>query len=210
MNLPIDREFITQALIALGACLGGWMFYVQPRAEEVHALDAEISKLQSQSTGMSHEAVEQIAKQAPMLRDRCGEIEARSVLAQDTSQLYGQIMGLAKDYDVQVRNLRPGEHKPGRDQAIIVVRIDMTAEGEYEQLAEFLGAIEGINAYLRPDRDEEAGQWSFISPGKRWQPSLSSSCRWRWSKAAPLCSAAARQRPRRGPWERSSRRTPRC
>ncbi|MHC4081651.1 MAG: hypothetical protein ACYS15_08145 [Planctomycetota bacterium] len=150
MNLPIDREFITQALIALGACLGGWMFYVQPRAEEVHALDAEISKLQSQSTGMSHEAVEQIAKQAPMLRDRCGEIEARSVLAQDTSQLYGQIMGLAKDYDVQVRNLRPGEHKPGRDQAIIVVRIDMTAEGEYEQLAEFLGAIEGINAYLRP------------------------------------------------------------
>jgi Tfp pilus assembly protein PilO len=149
MSLPVDREFITQAIIALGACLGGWMFFVQPKAEEVRALDADITKLRARSTGPSHEAVEQIAKQAPKLRDRCIEIEARGAMAKDTSLLYGQVMSLAKEHDVQVRNLRPGEQKPGRTKSVIATRIDMTAEGEYEQIAEFLGALDGIRAYLR-------------------------------------------------------------
>ncbi|MHC4080386.1 MAG: hypothetical protein ACYTFF_06095 [Planctomycetota bacterium] len=95
-------------------------------------------------------AVEQVAQQTPKLRDWARAVEARGAWAKDTSMLYGQIMSLAKEHDVQVRDLRPGEQKLGRDKTVVVTRIDMTAEAEYEQIAEFLGALDEIGASLRP------------------------------------------------------------
>ena len=149
MSLPIDRETITQFGIALGACLGGWMFLAQPKAVQLRDLDASIQKLRTQSAALSHLSVEPIARKAPKLRERSGEIEAKGKFAQDTSQLYGRIMNLAKAHDVQVKNLRPGDQKTGRDKMMTVTRIDMTAEGEYERLAEFFEALDGIGAYVR-------------------------------------------------------------
>jgi hypothetical protein len=150
VNLPIDREFVIQSLIAIGACLGGWMFLVQPKAEAVQALEVEIAKLRARPSGLSHQAVEQVAQLAPKLRVRARDIEARGAWAEDTSMLYGRVMSLAKEHDVQVRNLRPGEQKSNRDKTLVVTRVDMTAEAEYERIAEFLGALDGIGAYLRP------------------------------------------------------------
>jgi Tfp pilus assembly protein PilO len=149
MGLPVDREFITQSAIALGACLGGWMFFVQPKAEELHTLETSLRQLRSRPTVMSHDSFEQIAKLAPKLRERSNEIAARGAVAEDTSQLYGRIMNLAKEHDVQVKNLRPGDHKAGKEKTVTVTRIDMTAEGEYERIAEFFEALDGIGAYLR-------------------------------------------------------------
>jgi len=149
VSLPIDRETITQTAIALGACLGGWMFLVQPKAVALREVDASIQKLRAQSSALSHLSVEPIAREAPKLRERIEEIEAKGAFAKDTSQLYGRIMSLAKAHDVQVKNLRPGDQKAGRDQTMTMTRIDMTAEGEYERLAEFLGALDGIGAYMR-------------------------------------------------------------
>jgi hypothetical protein len=99
---------------------------------------------------LSHQAVEQVAQLAPKLRVRARDIEARGAWAEDTSMLYGRVMSLAKEHDVQVRNLRPGEQKSNRDKTLVVTRVDMTAEAEYERIAEFLGALDGIGAYLRP------------------------------------------------------------
>ena len=138
-----------QAAVALGACLGSWMFLVQPRAVELQELHDSIQKLRAKSVPTSHVSVEQIARETPRLRQRCSEIEERGALAQDTSQLYGRIMSLAKEYGVQVKNLRPGDQKVNRDKTLTVTRIDLTAEGEYEQIAEFFGALAGINAYMR-------------------------------------------------------------
>jgi Tfp pilus assembly protein PilO len=149
MSLPIDKEFIMQAGIALGACLGGWMFLVQPKAVEIQELDASIQKLRAQATALSHLSVEPIAQAAPALRERSGEIEARGAFARDNSRLYGRIMDLAKAHGVQVKNLRPGDQKVGRDKLLTVTRIDMTAEGEYEHVADFFEALSGIGAYVR-------------------------------------------------------------
>ena len=149
MSLPIDREFVMQAGIALGACLGGWMFLVQPKAVEINELDASIQKLRAQSAALSHLSVEQIAREAPVLRERSSEIEARGAFARDTSQLYGRIMDLAKEHGVQVKNLRPSDQKEGKEKRLTVTRVDMTAEGEYERVADFFEALGGIGAYVR-------------------------------------------------------------
>ena len=58
-------------------------------------------------------------------------------------------MDLAKAHDVQVKNLRPGDRKFGKDKKLTVTRIDMTAQGEYEQIAAFVDALNGIGAYMR-------------------------------------------------------------
>jgi type II secretory pathway component PulM len=149
MSLPIDKEFVMQAGIALGACLGGWMFLVQPKAVEIHELDASIQELRREAAALSHLSVEPIAKTAPALRERSGEIEARGAFARDNSQLYGRIMDLAREHDVQVKNLRPSDQKEGKEKRLTVTRIDMTAEGEYERVADFFGALEEIGAYVR-------------------------------------------------------------
>jgi hypothetical protein len=149
MSVPIDKEFVMQAAIALGACLGGWMFLVQPKAVEIQDLEVSIKKLRAETAALSHLSVEQIAEVAPALRERSGEIEARGAFVQDNSQLYGRIMDLAKEHGVQVKNMRPGDQKAGREKRMTATRIDMTAEGEYERAAAFFEAIDGIGAYVR-------------------------------------------------------------
>ncbi|MHC4708973.1 MAG: hypothetical protein ACYTA3_00730 [Planctomycetota bacterium] len=149
MSLPMDREFLTQAGIALAACLGGWMFLVQPKAVEIQELDASIQKLRAEAGALSHLSVEPIAKMAPVLRERSSEIEARGAFAQDYSQLYGRIMDLAEEHAVQVKNHRRGDQMISRDKLLTVTRIDMTAEGEYERVADFFEALDGIGAYVR-------------------------------------------------------------
>jgi Tfp pilus assembly protein PilO len=149
MNLPVDREFVTQAVIVLSASLGAWMFFVQPKSEELNKLRTSIKQFQAGSNAMDHERLEQIARQAPRLRERSGEIDAKGAFARDTSQLYGRIMSLAKELGVQVKNLRPGEQKSSKGKTVTVTRIDMTAEGEYEAIARFLEGLDGIGAYLR-------------------------------------------------------------
>ena len=75
------REFMTQTFIALGVCLGGWMFFVQPKLEELHELDTEITNLKSKGSTLTHEHVERVALQAPILRNRSEEIEAGGVVS---------------------------------------------------------------------------------------------------------------------------------
>jgi hypothetical protein len=149
MSLPVDREFVTQAVIALSASLGAWMFFVQPKAEAIVELQTSIDQLRANHAVMDHKQVEQIAKQAPRLRERSMEIEAGGVFAEDTSQLYGRIMTLAEELGVQVKNLRPGEQKNLKEKTVTVTRIDMTAEGEYEAIARFFEGLDGLGAYLR-------------------------------------------------------------
>ena len=172
MSLPIDREFVMQAAIALGACLGGWMFFVQPKAVEIQELGTSNQKLRGEAAALSHLSVEEIARAAPALRERSSEIEARGAFAQGISQLYGRIMDLAKEHDVQVINLRPGDQKLSRDKLLTVTRIEMSAEGEYERVADFFEALDGIGAYMRavsvhiaPTKRAAGGSYTVIQLG---------------------------------------------
>ena len=149
--MPLDREFMTQLFIILTVCVGGWMVFVQPKAAELYELDKEIAEERARTATVDVAVVEQVARQAPHLYERTDEIESRGAIAGDSSLLYGRIMDLAKEHEVQVKNLRPGAERNRGDEAhpMIVVRIDMTAEGEYENIAKFLDAVNETGAYLR-------------------------------------------------------------
>ncbi len=161
MSLPIDKELVTQAVVVFSACFGGWMALVQPKADAVRASEINIATYESQIRAQDTLVLDGMADKAPALRSRTEEIAGRNAFAGDSSVLYGRIMSLAKELDVQVKNMRPGmERKVGRDDVIAVTRIDVTVEGEYERMARFLDGLNGIEAYLRQTSVQ-------ISPTKR-------------------------------------------
>lgn len=152
MNLPIDREFVVQAFIVLSLCVGGWMFLVEPGAKELSELDSVMADRRRMAASMDHSTLEEIAAKAPVIRQRTRDIFAAGHFSEDSSALYGRISNLAKLHEVQVKNLRPGvEHvMGGKDNPFTVTRIDMTVDGEFEQIAMFLESMDEIGAYLRP------------------------------------------------------------
>ena len=52
MNVPLDRELITQVIVVLGICIGGWMMYVRPKMEEFNTVNAAVQKSQTRATAL--------------------------------------------------------------------------------------------------------------------------------------------------------------
>lgn len=151
MSLPIDREFVTQAVIALGACLGGWLVFVNPKAEELKEVEAAIAKHTAETASMDLSGIELVANLAPELRRRCDEIDRRNRTALDSSLLYGRFMEVATLNGIKVKNLRPTVERSSDKSAVMsVTRVDVTGEGTYEQIANFFDGLNNIGAYVRP------------------------------------------------------------
>jgi hypothetical protein len=147
----IDREFLSQVIIVLTICIGGWVMFVKPRADELRTLEQQIGENRLKATTLDHETVSRVAAHAPGIRLRCRKIQERGALATNSSALYGQIKSLAQAFDIDVKSLRPGvENDNENDLGVSVTRVDMTAEGEFEKIADFLGALDDLAAYLRP------------------------------------------------------------
>ncbi len=154
MNGPTTRDLVIQVVIALALCVGGWLFLVKSKAEELRDVEARIvqSRIKTQSLSADHTNFEKIGVRTPRLRARARVIQARGSIAEDSSSLYGRITDLAEKHQVKIKNLRPGvERQMGdTDQVFVVTRIDMAIVGEFENIAEFLGSMNDIGAYLRP------------------------------------------------------------
>ncbi len=151
MSLPIDRDSVVQGFIALSLCVGGWMFLVEPGARQLRELDATSKQQRLIAASIDYENLRISADMAPMIRQRVRAIFAAGHYSTDLSVLYDRITGQSKVYDVRVKNLRPGvERQMGnKEHSFVVTRIDMTVEGDYEQIARFLESMDEIGAYLR-------------------------------------------------------------
>ncbi len=152
MNLPIDRDSVIQAFIALFLCVGAWMFLVEPGARELRELDAMSMQQRGMTASIEFENLQESADMAPMIRQRSRAIFAAGNFSTDSSALYEQITAHSKALDVQVKNLRPGVGRKmgAKGRGFVVTRIDMTVQGDYEQIARFLETMDEIPAYLRP------------------------------------------------------------
>ena len=173
MNLSFDRDFIIQAFIVVCICVGGWMFLVQPGDTELRALDAVIADRRDVTGSMNHANVEEIANQATVIRARVREIYTAGHFSKDSSALYGRITALAKQHEVKVKNLRSGDEQQMGDKGhmFAVTRVDMTVDGEYEQIAMFLASMDEMGAHLRqvsvqiaPSRSQ-FGSWTVMQLG---------------------------------------------
>ena len=100
---------------------------------------------------VDQQEIGQIAEQLRMLSDRAARISDQSRSDGDSSQLYGLVTALARDHDVVVPSLDTGATaRPSAGRPVAVTPIDLTIEGEYDSVAMFLHALDGLAGFVRP------------------------------------------------------------
>ncbi len=149
MSVTIDRDLLMQVVVVVGSCLGGWVLLVEPKAEKLHEIEAQIIEDRTKASAGSHVGVIRIAEYAPKLHARADEIEAKGHAARDSAGLYGMMMNLAQESSLKVRNIQPRVERGKANDQISRTHIDGIVEGKYERLASFLNALGGVGAYIR-------------------------------------------------------------
>ncbi len=149
MSVTIDRDLLMQVVVVVGSCLGGWVLLVEPKAEKLHEIEAQIIEDRTKVSAGSHEGVIRIAEYAPKLLARADEIDAKGHTARDSAGLYGMMMSLAQESSLKVRNIQPRVERGKANDQISRTQIDVIVEGKYERLASFLSALDGVGAYIR-------------------------------------------------------------
>ena len=149
MSVTIDRDLLMQLVVVVGSCLGGWVLLVEPKAEKLHEIEAQIIEDRTKASAGSHVGVIRIAEYAPKLLARADEIEAKGHAARDSAGLYGMMMSLAQESGLKVRNIQPRVERGKANDQISRTQIDVIVEGKYERLASFLSALDGVGAYIR-------------------------------------------------------------
>ena len=147
----LDRATIVHFLIGLALAVGGWLFFVEPRLDELRQLETAVAEYSARSSSLGIAASDQIAQRASLLRAQVAQISRKNTIASDSAALYARIMSLAKQHDVQVQNLQ-GSTAPtsNRDTGVVVCPVDLTIQGGYEQVADFIEALDEFGGYLRP------------------------------------------------------------
>ncbi|MHC4948046.1 MAG: hypothetical protein ACYTG1_07265 [Planctomycetota bacterium] len=147
----MDRDFLAQVAIVLAVCIGGWMMLVDPAATEIRTLEAEIDAARGVPDTTAQSALEAHVARVSTIKQRLAEIEAANAIAEQPDQLYGVIMDRAADHGVTVHRLQPGQPPDDAEDAPFeVTRFDMTVEGEYEAVADFIAAVDRTGGFLRP------------------------------------------------------------
>jgi Tfp pilus assembly protein PilO len=149
VNASVTKDLISQLIVVMGVCVGAWMLFVEPKAVALAEREAEIAAGRARLMAADFDRLRKVASRAPGIRESAAEIEARSELARDSAGLYSRIMQLAQGQNILVRNLQPRAGEGGADADILVTRIDMKIEGDYQQLADFVESLRSVEAYLR-------------------------------------------------------------
>ncbi len=164
----LSREFLAQICIMLALTVGMWMILVQPRAEELRQLEAEIAKADALEA-VDQTALERTAHRMSQLRHQIEDIAARSALGLDSSAVYGTFMELAQQHDVAVQSLQPGGDLNEIDAYASSRRVTLSIQGSYENVARFVermttleGFVRPVNVVFTPRVDAEAGQLAAV------------------------------------------------
>ncbi len=151
MIVNLDRAMIVQFLIGLALTVGGWLFFVQPRLDELRRLETAIAESRARTSLLGTAASDQLAQQARLLRAQVAQIDRKNTIALDSAVLYARITSLAKQYDVLVQSLQPSSAPTASGETgVVVCRVDLTIRGGYEQVADFIEALDGFGGFLRP------------------------------------------------------------
>jgi hypothetical protein len=151
MSASIERTLFAHGLIIVGACVGSWFMFVQPKTKDLQQLQATITDTAPPEGELNAPTLEAAVKRMKAVRDRVTFIQHGNSLAGDSSKLYGEIMDLAAQNHVTVHNIQPGTAKePGKDAGWSAMRIDLSAEGSFEDLAGFLEAMNNVEGFIRP------------------------------------------------------------
>lgn len=151
MNLAIDRELLLHGAVAVGVCIGAWMYVVKPRKMEAAALEHTIAETLRQEQTAAQATPEAIAFGMERLRERLSQVQSANALSLDTSGLYGRVMDLAERHQVQIQGVEPQPHdKDAASAAFTVTRLKMTVDGSFASIAQFLESASDMSPFIRP------------------------------------------------------------
>ncbi len=151
MIANLDRAMIVQFLIGLALTAGGWLFFVQPRLDELRQFETTIAEYRARSSSFGTAASDQLARRASLLRAQVAQIDRKNTIAHDSAVLYARITSMAKQHDVLVQSLQPSTTPmPSGETGVVVSRFDLTIRGGYKQVAAFIGALDAFGGYFRP------------------------------------------------------------
>ena len=150
MTSSFDRTLFTHGVVAVGVCIGAWVLLVRPHVRKLQAAQAMVVVQERSSQGVNQWDFEKAAQRMRSIKIRVAQIESCNSLMNDSSRLYGQIMDLAAAHHVLIQNLQPGAAKLSADAKCSVSRIDLTVDGSYEDVADFLDALDQIQGFIRP------------------------------------------------------------
>lgn len=151
MNSYVDRQMFSHLVVILGACVGAWMWQVQPRMRQLTDLNRRVQENQSAKSAFTADAVDMAVKRLDFAKLRLVDIEASNALATDSSRFYGLVMDLADANHVLIKSLQPrsGQLAPA-DAKVLVTRIDLSIEGQYSDVAKFLSDVSDLPVYTTP------------------------------------------------------------
>jgi hypothetical protein len=151
VNLPVDREFVAQAVIVAAVCAGAWIMLVQPKAQELARLERQIAETDHAGEALTPQGIEALAARITVSGQRLEEIRRHNAVAEDTSVLYGTIMGLATRRSVRVLAVQPSPLKEtAKDSEIQAARLTINVQGRFDDVARFLDDMTGVDAFIRP------------------------------------------------------------
>jgi len=151
MTASIDRQLIAQLVIVYGVCFGAWMLLVDPKATALRKVQAELEASQQRPVLLEQESIEVMAGRMGDVRERLIEIDRLNRMAEDSSELYTAIMDLADENGVTVQLVQPGRvHPATEDSSVSASQFNVTVEGLYGSVAEFLDAVGDLDGFIRP------------------------------------------------------------
>ena len=152
MNDLLDRELIAHVVIALAACVGAWVVFVQPRTAELHRLESAARQVSAVPHLTDHGSVERLADRVRQVREQIGDIQMQNASTRDSSRMYALIMKCATDHGVRIDHLDPeGDRRESKEQrSHETTKFQMQVEGSYDQVGAFLEAVDGIEGFIRP------------------------------------------------------------
>lgn len=144
------RESLAQMIIVLGATVGIWLVFVQPKVQAIAALEQQVETYEALTGG--EETLEQLAERAGAMQQTVAEVRDRNQLAGDSSKLYERISALARAYGLTVQNIRSGGvvHPGSQESDVVAVPLDITIAGGYEAAAKFCEAVMDTGGFLNP------------------------------------------------------------
>ncbi len=151
MSDKTHRDTISHGVIIVAACVGAWMVFVQPNAGEIAKHEATIAAAAADTGALSQSDVEAAAHKMSEIREQLDDIRAKNEMSRDSSRLFGMIMDLSQEHRVKIQNMSPGSLPKGADQSgVSATRIEMSAQGRFDDLASFLASIDDIDGFIRP------------------------------------------------------------
>ena len=94
--MQLDRDFLAQIVITLAVCIGGWMMFVEPRADELKELEQALAETEAHPMRTNQKTLKALANRVEEFRERVRLVEFQNAFARDSSQMYGRIMTVAK------------------------------------------------------------------------------------------------------------------